>query len=177
MQSVGPKETAARIDGTSRLTDAYEPSPLELGPDRMPILPRIVALPTLDERAVCDRGPCRHRHVYTGNVEAMRPRDGSPLTRPKLGPDGQPIVLRREADGTEVYVTEPWEPREVTRACYPAAGVVIELSADQPVLECSRWDPEDPDDYQVRAREERRRAYQERTARARATAAGEIGND
>lgn len=41
--------------------------------------------------------------------------------------------------------------------CSALPGVFLELSADSPVYECSRWDPENPSE--VLEREERRRLY------------------
>lgn len=41
--------------------------------------------------------------------------------------------------------------------CSAMPGVFLELSADSPVYECSRWDPEDPSE--AYAREQRRRLY------------------
>jgi hypothetical protein len=32
--------------------------------------------------------------------------------------------------------------RQITRACYPTAGIELEL-AETPVLQCSRWEPDD----------------------------------
>ena len=168
-------DSDATIAPSEDLIERFEPSQIPpIAPDGGPILePAPVYLPVLT-KSLCDRGPCRHRHVLAASMEAAEPMDGGSLERPKLGPDGEPIVKLMEPDitnwkgelvpGRVIYETEPYVPKQVTRLCYPSPGVRIELGEDEPVLECSLWDPEDPADPDVIARERRRAAYITREA-------------
>ena len=160
----------ATVEPTNRLIEDFEPSQMPpLAPDGGPILePAPVYLPVLAQ-SWCDRGPCRHRHVLASAMEAAEPTDGSSLERPKRDANGELVVKYVEPDvtnwegklvpGRTIYETEPHVPKMVSRLCYPSPGVRIELGEDEPVLECSLWDPEDPADPEVVAREARRAAY------------------
>jgi hypothetical protein len=160
----------ATIEPKDRLQDGFAPANLPpAAPDGGPIPEAApIYLPVVTV-SLCDRGPCRRRHLFTASMEAMTPEDGSELERPKLDERGEPIVKRIEPDviawngetrpGQTIYETEPYTPRQVIRACYPSPGVKIELGEDEPVLECSLWDPEDPTDLEVLAREARRARY------------------
>jgi len=165
----------ATVEPTNRLIEDFEPSGMPpLAPDGGPILePAPVYLPVIVE-SLCDRGPCRHRHVLGTAMEAAEPMDGSALERPKRDANGELVIKLVEPDvtnwkgetvpGRTIYETEPHVPKVVSRICYPSPGVRIELGEDEPVLECSRWDPEDPADPEVVAREARRAAFLAREA-------------
>jgi hypothetical protein len=160
----------ATIEPRDRIQEGFVPANLPpMAPDGGPIpeaAPRYLPVVT---KSLCDRGPCRKRHLFAASMEAAEPTDGSPLERPKLDEDGEPIIKHQEPDvlgwngemvpGRTIYETEPYTPLQMVRACYPAPGVKIELGEDEPVLECSLWDPEDPTDLEVIARERRREKY------------------
>ena len=63
--------------------------------------------------SLCSAGPCRHYHRIESQMDSAAPLDGS-------GADMHP---------------------QITRACYPAAGIELELG-ETPVLRCSRWEPD-----------------------------------
>jgi hypothetical protein len=106
--------------------------------------------------------------VFLLEMDASMPLDESDLERPRLNEHGDPIVQGQHEDGSPIYETELWTPRMRHRVCYPADGIKIELDGDEPVSECDRWDPEDPNDPDTFARERRRAAY---AARAQGAAA------
>lgn len=166
-RTVEARGTATKIDATTHLQDGYEPAPMPPpAPDGGPVLPAARSLRVIREVALCDQGPCRYQHVHTGKVDAQMPLDGSPLVRPKLDAFGEPIRKATEPDGTPIWETEEYTPKERIRSCYPAAGVVLELSADEPITECNRWDPEDDFDYQIRRRDQRRAKFRQRMSAA-----------
>jgi hypothetical protein len=96
---------------TARFLSGFEPIVLPpRGPDGMiPSGPARMSLPVLPP-TLCEAGPCAHYHRVSSVMEDQEPIGG-------------PGPIRRM----------------VTRACYPAPGVEIEL--DSPVLQCSRWEP------------------------------------
>ncbi len=129
-------------------------------PDGGPVLtPAPLHLPVMQE-SICDRGPCRHLHVMKKAMEVAEPMDGSSLTRPRLDEHGMPVIVSYHPDGEPIYEQEDYRPLETLRSCYPGvAPVRLELSNDDPVLECNLWDPHDPGDPESKARERRRAAY------------------
>lgn len=142
--SVTTRPSLATISASTHIQDGFIASDLPPpAPDGGPVLPP-PRLPVVGGVSLCMQGPCRHLHVFSQNAEAEQPLDGSGLVRPRLDANGEPIVKRWDEDGSPVYETEPWTPREVIRQCYPALGVVLELSNDAPIRDCNRWDPEDP---------------------------------
>lgn len=94
------------------------------------------------------------------------------VTEPKPAPPVQRSICQRgpcrnyhrmvvEADADAVT----GQPTQVVHTCYPALGIEIDLQlGDGAVFECSRWDPEDPEDYMTSERLRRRREYEEREA-------------
>ena len=107
----------------SRFLSSWQPADLSSGLPGPPPTPNPDA-PDIDPPSLCEAGPCRHYHRLATVMEV------------------QPAI-----DGTTA------RPRQITRACYPAPGVEIEL-AETPVLQCSRWNP--APDLEVT---EARRAY------------------
>lgn len=170
-------DNSESIVPSEQLQEGFVPSSMPPpAPDGGPELePAPLHLPILVE-SQCDRGPCRHRHRLTVAVDAAMPLRGGSLERPKLDEQGEPIIKGHEPDvmgwdgamrpGLPVYETETYTPVNVTRVCYPAPGVKIELGEDEPIHECSLWDPEDPEDVEVVARERRRAAYAQRMGSA-----------
>jgi hypothetical protein len=160
-------DSEAVVTPREELIDSFEPAPLPpAAPDGGPDLePAPFFLPVIAETQ-CDQGPCRHRHLLLTAMDAAQPQDGSALERPRLDERGEPIVKYVEDDGTDIgrpiFETEPWTPLQKHRYCYPSPGVRIELDSEEPVSECSRWDPEDPTDPETAAREARRAAYRAR---------------
>lgn len=151
--------SAEPVDTQDNLIDDFEPAHVAIAGDGGPEMePAPLFLPVVTE-SLCDRGPCRHLHCTREEMDAARPSDGSENTRPVLDENGDPIVVGTHDDGSPIYQQEVWRPSKSNRFCYPAAGVWLDLSANAPVLECSRWDPEDPDDPETRARENRRARY------------------
>jgi hypothetical protein len=158
-----------------QLQESFEPAPLPpAAADGGPALEAApLYLPIVTE-TLCDRGPCRHRHLFTCAMEAGEPMDGSAIERVKIGADGNPIVIGHHPDvkawdgsvraGAPIFATEPYVPKQLFRVCYAAPGVKIELSEDEPIYECSLWDPEDPDDPDTAARDRRRQRYATRHA-------------
>lgn len=69
------------------------------------------SLPIAQPPSLCEAGPCRHYHRVASVMDAE--------------------------DGGVVGATH----RQVTRACYPAVGIELELG-ETPVLQCSRWEPD-----------------------------------
>lgn len=172
-------DSDATIEPREQLAESFAPSDLPpLAADGgFEDDPAPLRLPVLSD-PICDRGPCRHRHVLKVAVEAGEPLDGGSHERPKLGPDGEPIIKYVEPDvigwdgtprpGRTIYETEAYTPMQVTRVCYPAPGVKIELGEDEPIAECSLWDPECPDDPDTHARRVRRLKYEQREKEAKA---------
>ena len=74
--------------------------------------PDRVGLPVIDPPSLCEAGPCRNYHRLETKLDAQG-----------------------AVDGTGVRHTV------ITRACYPAAGIEVELG-EEPILTCSRWTPE-----------------------------------
>jgi len=70
------------------------------------------SLPVVQPPNLCEAGPCRHYHRVASVMDA---EDG--------GMPGQ-------------------AHRQITRACYPAPGIELEIG-ETPVLQCSRWEPDD----------------------------------
>jgi hypothetical protein len=81
------------------------------GPDGMVPAGAPAKLPVVQPPNLCEAGPCRNYHRVASVLDA---EDG--------GMPGQTF-------------------RQVTRACYPAVGIELELS-ETPVLQCSRWEPD-----------------------------------
>jgi hypothetical protein len=99
---------------TSRFLAGWEPAVLPArGPDGMIPAPPPSKLPVIEPPRLCEAGPCRHYHRVESLLDAQGPMDGS----------GDPAHT------------------QVTRACYPAVGIELELS-ETPVLRCSRWEPD-----------------------------------
>lgn len=69
------------------------------------------SLPIAQPPSLCEAGPCRHYHRVASVMDAE--------------------------DGGVAGATH----RQVTRACYPAVGIELELG-ETPVLQCSRWEPD-----------------------------------
>lgn len=63
--------------------------------------------------SLCEAGPCRHYHKLATIMDAQEPLVGSDPLR-----------------------------RLITRACYPSPGINLELMGEEPVLQCSRWEPD-----------------------------------
>lgn len=70
------------------------------------------SLPIIDPPSLCEAGPCRNYHRVVSVMDAQDPVGETGPTR-----------------------------RQITRACYPTAGIELELG-ETPVLTCSRWEPE-----------------------------------
>lgn len=100
-------------DPTSRLAAEFVPSPVPaIGPDGAPSLePAPIEPLRVLPISLCTMGPCRNFHSLLSKIDATEPIDGS-----SGGVHLQPM-----------------------RACYPAPGVEIELTA--PIKECNRWSP------------------------------------
>lgn len=101
---------------TSRFLAGFVPSPLPpRGPDGMfaaAPAPAGGLLPVIDPPSLCEAGPCRLYHRVVSVMDAQDPVGESGPTR-----------------------------RQISRACYPTAGIELELG-ETPVLQCSRWEPE-----------------------------------
>ena len=69
------------------------------------------SLPVVQPPSLCEAGPCHHYHRVASVMDA---EDG-----------GIPGATHRQ----------------ITRACYPAPGIELELG-EVPVLQCSRWEPD-----------------------------------
>jgi hypothetical protein len=69
-------------------------------------------LPVIDPPSLCEAGPCRNYHRVVSVMDAQDPVGETGPTR-----------------------------RQITRACYPTAGIELELG-ETPVLQCSRWEPD-----------------------------------
>jgi hypothetical protein len=69
-------------------------------------------LPVIDPPSLCEAGPCRNYHRVVSVLDAQDPVGETGETR-----------------------------RQITRACYPTAGIELELG-ETPVLTCSRWEPD-----------------------------------
>jgi hypothetical protein len=103
-----------RTSLTSRFLAGWEPAPLPpRGPDGMIPAPPPRSLPVVQPPSLCEAGPCRNFHRVQSLMDAQEPLDGT--------------------DGT----VHP----QVTRACYPAPGIELELG-ETPVMRCSRWEPD-----------------------------------
>ena len=99
---------------TSRFLAGWEPAPLPArGPDGMIPAPPPASLRVIEAPSLCEAGPCRHYHRVESLMDAQEPLDGS---------------------GGSVHP-------QVTRACYPAVGIELELG-ETPVMRCSRWEPD-----------------------------------
>ena len=99
---------------TSRFLAGWEPAQLPpRGPDGMIPAPPPRSLPVVQAPSLCEAGPCRNFHRVESLMDAQEPLDGT--------------------DGS----VHP----QVTRACYPAAGIELELG-EAPVMKCSRWEPD-----------------------------------
>lgn len=100
---------------TSRFLAGWEPAQLPpRGPDGMiPAPPPPTSLHVLQPPSLCEAGPCRHYHRVESLMDAQDPLDGT---------------------GGGVHP-------QVTRACYPAVGIELELG-ETPILHCSRWEPD-----------------------------------
>lgn len=100
-------------DPTSRLAAEFVPSPVPaIGPDGAPSLEPAPLEPLqVLPISLCTLGPCKNFHSLLSKIDATEPIDGS-----SGGIHLQPM-----------------------RACYPAPGVEIELTA--PIRECNRWAP------------------------------------
>ena len=97
---------------TSRFLAGFEPLVLPPpGPDGMIPAGPPRSLPVVQPPSLCEAGPCHHYHRVASVMDA---EDG--------GTPGQ-------------------THRQVTRACYPAPGIELELG-EVPVLQCSRWEPD-----------------------------------
>lgn len=83
------------------------------GPDGMIPAGPPRSLPVIHAPSLCDAGPCRNFHRVESLMDAQGPLDGS---------------------GDAVHP-------QVTRACYPAPGIEVELG-ETPILRCSRWEPD-----------------------------------
>jgi hypothetical protein len=69
------------------------------------------SLPVVQPPSLCEAGPCRNYHRV---ASVMDSEDG-----------GLPGSTHRQ----------------ITRACYPAVGIELEMG-ETPVLQCSRWEPD-----------------------------------
>jgi len=97
---------------TSRFLAGFEPLVLPpSGPDGMIPAGPPSLLPVLQPPTLCEAGPCRNYHRVASVMDA---EDG-----------GTPGATHRQ----------------VTRACYPAPGIELEIG-ETPVLQCSRWEPD-----------------------------------
>jgi hypothetical protein len=97
---------------TSRFLAGFEPLVLPpRGPDGMIPAGPPAKLPVVQPPSLCEAGPCRHYHRVASVMDAE--------------------------DGGSAGPTH----RQVTRACYPAVGIELELG-ETPVLQCSRWEPD-----------------------------------
>lgn|GEM_PF-6951278 len=132
---------------TSRFLAGWEPTVFPArGPDGLIPAPPPSRLPALEHPSLCEAGPCRHYHRVVCLMDAAEPLDGSGGTAHE----------------------------QVTRACYPAPGVELELG-EAPITRCSRWEP---DNEQARLdsirdsflRSPAGRAYAEQLRAAEATA-------
>ena len=99
---------------TSRFLAGWEPAVLPpSGPDGMIPAPPPRPLPVIaDPPSLCEAGPCRHYHKVQSLMDAQEAIDGTASIHP-----------------------------QVTRACYPAVGIELELG-ETPVTRCSRWEPD-----------------------------------
>jgi len=101
---------------TSRFLAGFTPSQMPpRGPNGMvpaPPPPDGARLPVIDPPSLCEAGPCRNYHRVASVMDSQYPVGGS-------GP----------------------AHRQITRACYPTAGIELELG-ETPVLQCSRWEPD-----------------------------------
>lgn len=98
---------------TSRFLAGWEPAQLPpRGPDGMIPAPPPAKLPVIEPPSLCEAGPCRNFHRVQSLMDAQEAMDGTPSLHP-----------------------------QVTRACYPAPGIELELG-ETPVLRCSRWEPD-----------------------------------
>lgn len=101
------------------------------GPDGAPMMviePGSELAPPFDaSHCPCLRGPCRHLHQVWTHFDHGN----------AVGSLGQ-------------------QPRQRRITCTAQYGVFLEMSADAPVLECNRWDP---DDRFERLMESRRQRY------------------
>lgn len=103
-----------RTSLTSRFLAGWEPAKLPpRGPDGMIPAGPAKKLPVIEPPSLCEAGPCRNFHRVESLMDAQGPLDGS---------------------GDAIHP-------QVTRACYPAVGIEIELG-ETPVLKCSRWEPD-----------------------------------
>lgn len=182
------EDTGETITPSEQLQEGFTPAPIPpLALDGGPVLePAPLFLPVIAE-SLCDQGPCRHRHRLAVATDAERGADGEEHQRPKIGPDGEPIVKHQEPDviawngemrpGRVIYETESYTPVTITRLCYPSPGVKIELGEDEPICECSLWDPEDPDSEEARARDQRRQVFRAREALAKASSGNKTSAD
>jgi len=100
------------IDPTARLTDGFQPSQIPAGPDGIPSPIPVRRSSSLEVINLCSLGPCSHYHELATKVDSQDPLDGSP---------------------GGVYVN-------ITRTCYPAPGIEIDVSEHQ-VRRCSIWEP------------------------------------
>lgn len=99
---------------TSRFLAGWEPAQLPpRGPDGMIPAPPAKLAVIQPPPSLCEAGPCRNFHRVESLMDAQAPLDGS---------------------GDAVHP-------QVTRACYPAVGIELELG-ETPVTRCSRWEPD-----------------------------------
>jgi len=105
---------------TDRLSDGFVPSQMPpAAPDGGPILEPATTDPIpVAPISVCELGPCRRYHRLASKIDAQEPLDGSRVHLPVF----------------------------ITRTCYPTSG--IEFHLDQPIKECSLWDPLNKADIQ-----------------------------
>jgi hypothetical protein len=115
---------------TTRFLADWAPSAISTAPDGTMAGPAPAprsSLPQIDPPSLCEAGPCRHYHRLVSVLDAQD-AIGAALT-----------------DATGVT------PRVITRACYPSAGIEVEL-AETPILQCSHWYPRDRR-HQIAARQ------------------------
>ena len=126
----GEASLAAPLEGGE--PSSWGPPGPDGGPMMTPAPATADAAPAFDAaHCPCLRGPCRYLHEV----------------RTHFDHGNAPGTLERA-------------PTQLHLSCMVQRGVFLEMSADAPVLECNRWDPEDP--AQLAAVEHRRAAYFER---------------
>lgn len=123
-----------KVDVQAGLQEGFEPSPVTLAADGMPVLPPIRA-PLPPRPRLCEAGPCQNYHRLEIQLEATDPRPE--LVRIRLD---KPMPGAQSTPQGTVYQAPAAFHTEVHHYCYPTTGIEMELGA-MPVVHCNRWDP------------------------------------
>lgn len=123
-------------DVQGELAEGFEPSPTPiLGPSGLPERPPTQPVDDPPPR-LCEQGPCRHYHHFAIQMDAATPIAG----RMEKDASGN-VTLSGDAGQDPARL-------EHHHYCYPTTGIEFVLGSF-PVLECSKWDPQDHGDVEI----------------------------